>query len=178
MSFIPGTLLANEPTKYEQDMLSERRSIVQLHLEIDTDFKHGTDGGFTRTKRTIWQDGDKRRSDEWREYKGEVKPGIDRSFRVVSVETPRYLITWDDEPDDPGGARVIAHFELNTPEQLKELSHYLAFDARLLGLSLSSIHSLRGTPFNLVIGSPDRIAPAVVTKDGNQVTVTFTRASP
>jgi hypothetical protein len=65
---LPLTLLAIEPTKYEQDLLAERRSIVQLHLEIDTDFRHGTGGRFTRTKRTIWQDGDKRRCDELREY--------------------------------------------------------------------------------------------------------------
>src|SRR5262245_61560929 len=88
---VSPTLLAVEPTKFEQDLLLERRSIAQLQLEIDTDFAHHTGGGrFTRTKRTIWQDEDKRRSDELREHIDEKGMTEVPPYRVVYIETPEY----------------------------------------------------------------------------------------
>src|SRR5262245_26949189 len=135
---LPLSLVAIEPTKYEQDLLSERRSIVQLHLEIDTDFPYGTSGRLTRSKRTIWQDGDKRRCDELREYIDEKGETEVPPFRLVYIETPEYVVFWDGKPQPPPSFKwVAAHFELPSSHNGKMHKRLHSFDFRSIGLRWS-----------------------------------------
>ncbi len=169
-------LPAIEPTKYEQDLLSERRSIVQLHLEIDSDFTQGSGGRLTRRNRTIWQDGDKRRCDEMREYLDGTGVTEIPPYRVVSIETPEHLIHWDGRPQT-APFKLVANFEVPTERKRKLLLGSSIPDARPIGLTFTFLLHLRERdwPWDRIVGTPERLAPAVVETNGEKVKVSFTR---
>jgi len=171
----PLPLLAIEPTDYERELIAERRSIVQLHLEMETDLTAGNGVQLTRTKRTLWQDGDKRRCDEIREYldgKGvtEVPP-----HRFVFIETPEYLVFWNGRPSKPP-FRKCAHFEVPSERKLMLFDSPVC-DARPIGLEFTFLLHLRDRPWDSIIATTNRNAPATVEQKGNQVKVSFTTAN-
>jgi hypothetical protein len=168
----PLSLLAMEPTDYERELIAERRSIVQLHLEMETDLTAGNGVQLTRSKRTIWQDGDKRRCDEIREYldgKGvtEVPP-----HRFVFIETPEYLVFWNSRPQPPP-FRLCAHFEVPSQRKLM-LFGSPVYDARPIGLEFTFLLHLRDRPWDSIIATTNRNAPATVEQKGDQIKVSFT----
>ena len=170
----PFPLFAIEPTDYERELLVERRAIVQIHLEMDTDLTAGNGVQLTRSKRAIWQVGEKRRCDEIREYldgKGvtEVPP-----HRLVSIETPEYFVWWDGRPQPPP-TRRCAYFGTASDVNYKGYKLMMPFDARRIGLQYTFILHNRDLPWEFIIASPERAAPATVEINGDQAKVSYTR---
>lgn len=168
----PISLLAIEPTDYERGLIAERRAIAQLHLEMDMDrTSYGVQ--LTRSKMSVWQDGDKRRCDEIREYldgKGitEVPP-----HRFVFIETPEHLIFWEGRPLPPPNKRS-ARFSIPSERESRSFGSPV-HDARTIGLGMT-LHP-REMPWDWIIASPDRITPATVEINGGQIKVSYTRIS-
>jgi len=128
----------------------------------------------TRSKKYVWQDGAKRRCDELLEYLDgqgvtEVPP-----HRHVSIETPEYIVHWNGRPTPPPTKRC-AHFELSSPKNLKQFEPMFPSDFRPVGLVQTWLLHSREYPWDAVIGTPDRIDPVTVAKNGEQVTVSFVK---
>jgi hypothetical protein len=166
-----------DATEYEMALLTQRQSISQIHLEIESDYAVGNGISVTRSKREIWQDGAKRRCNEIREYldgKGETEVP---PYFIVSITTPEYFLYWDGRPLKPP-YKKCAYFGLPSDVNYKVYERIrFPFDARQVGIRLGSLFDLYDSPsWNLVVDSPDRIAPATVTTNGDVVQVSFTRA--
>jgi len=162
-----------ETTEYERALQGERRSIQQIHLEMESDYVCGNGTSVTRSKREIWQDGDKRRCDEIREYldgKGvtEVPP-----HRFVSIETPEYFVAWNSRDD------VSAYFGLKSERNYRGHKLLLPPDPRLLGLAASETFALygQGPCWDRVIDSANRVTPVEIKMEAGSVKVTFAVAS-